>query len=356
MILFKKIFSILRKNDANESPLRKPAGTKILIIRLSSIGDIVLTTPVIRCVKQQMANVEVHYLVKSFFKTIIESNPNVDKVHVFNNDLNDVINQLNKENFDYIIDLHHNLRTLKIKRALKGVKSFSFNKLNIQKWLLTVFKIDRMPMLHIVDRYLETVKSLGVINDGKGLDYFIPDNDRVRDFDIPGAQSLGYIGIVIGAAHNTKKLPIHKLQQLCNSIDHPIILLGGPEDRTAGNEIASIDPIKIYNSCGKFNLNESADLVRRAKTIITHDTGLMHIAAAFKKPIISVWGNTVPAFGMTPYYGNIKAPSHILEVKKLYCRPCSKIGYDKCPLSHFKCMEKQDVATIATLANTPGLL
>jgi heptosyltransferase-2 len=316
---------------------------KVLIIRFSSIGDIVLTTPVIRGVKQQVPGVEVHYLTKYNFRGIIQNNPYVDKVHLYDENLEQVIEELKKESFDYILDLHHNLRTLKVKRALKKVKSFSFNKLNIQKWLLTVFKIDRMPTAHIVDRYLETAKTLGVKNDGLGLDYFIPEKDIVPDADIPAAHSLGYIGIVIGAALNTKKLPIHKLKKLCSEIDHPIVLLGGPEDREDGDAIALGDTVKIYNSCGKFNLNESADLVRRARLIISHDTGLMHIAAAFKKPVISVWGNTVPAFGMTPYYGYAAQPLYIMEVKGLSCRPCSKIGYSKCPRGHFKCMENQNL-------------
>jgi len=319
---------------------------KFLIIRFSSIGDIVLTTPVIRCLKQQVAGAEVHYLTKYSFRGIIETNPYVDKVHLLQSDLAATIDELKKENFDYIIDLHHNLRTLKVKRALQKVPSFSFNKLNIRKWLLTALKINTMPPVHIVDRYLDTVKSFGVKNDGRGLDYFIPPADIVPDTDIPVAQSLGYIGVVIGAALNTKKLPLHKLKELCAQIDHPIILLGGPEDRETGNEIAAIDPIKIYNSCGKFTLNESADLVRRAKVIVTHDTGLMHIAAAFKKPVISVWGNTVPAFGMTAYYGDCHVQNDLFEIKGLWCRPCSKIGYSKCPLGHFKCMEKHDISAI----------
>lgn len=321
--------------------------TKILILRFSSIGDIVLTTPIIRCIKMQVPNAEVHFVVKKSFRQIIESNPHVDKLHILEDDLSSLIAELKNVKFDYIIDLHHNLRTLQIKRALHDVPSFSFNKLNIRKWLLTAFKINTMPKVHIVDRYFEAVKSLGVVNDGKGLDYFIPEKDKVADHDIPAAQSLGYIGIVIGAAHNTKKLPVHKLQELCRQINHPIILLGGPEDRSKGELIASIDPVKIYNSCGKFNLNESADLVRRAKKIITHDTGLMHIAAALQKPIVSVWGNTVPSFGMTPYYGSRPQPHSLFGIKGLFCRPCSKIGYDKCPLGHFKCMEKQDVKNIA---------
>jgi ADP-heptose:LPS heptosyltransferase len=342
--------------DKNYKPLQSPPlgpegpGLRILIVRFSSIGDIVLTTPVIRCLKSQLPNVEIHYLTKHSFREILQSNPYIDKLHLLDENLEEVIINLKKENFDYIIDLHHNLRTLKLKRALKNVKAYSFNKLNVRKYLLTAFKINLMPDVHIVDRYMETVKPLGVINDGKGLDYFIPEKDVVPDNDIPASHILGYFGLVIGAAHNTKKLPLHKLQDLCSKINHPIILLGGPEDRKTGDEIASVDSTKIYNSCGKFNLNESADLVRRARLIITHDTGLMHIAAAFKKPVISIWGNTVPAFGMSAYYGNTMVPNMLYEVKGLWCRPCSKIGYSKCPLGHFKCMEKHNINNITQTA------
>lgn len=320
---------------------------KFLIIRFSSIGDIVLTTPVVRCLRKRFPDAQIHYLTKQSFASIVITNPYINRVHIFNNDIDALIEELKSENFDYIIDLHHNLRTLRIKRALNNIKSFSFNKLNIQKWLFVNFKINVMPAKHIVDRYMETVKSLGVINDGSGLDYFIHNKDVVAQNDIPISHLHGYIGIVIGAAHNTKKLPIHKLQELCLKINHPVILLGGREDHSNAVKIASVDPVKIYNACGKYNLNESADLVKRSKLIITHDTGLMHIASAFKKDVISVWGNTVPSFGMFPYQTNYQ----IFDVKKLWCRPCSKIGYDKCPLGHFKCMEKISIDAIVNHVN-----
>jgi len=316
---------------------------KFLIIRFSSIGDIVLTTPVIRCLKQQVPGAEVHFLTKNEFRGLVSNNPYIDKVQVLGSSWDLMIHQLQHEEYDYIIDLHHNLRTLRIKNALKGVKHFSFDKLNIEKWLLTTLKINRLPAIHIVDRYLDTLKQFNVVNDGKGLDYFLPEKDKVKDRDLPFSHWMGYIAIVIGAALNTKKLPVHKLQQLCANLEYPIILLGGPEDREAGEKIASVDPIKIYNACGKFSLNESADLVRISKLIVTHDTGLMHIAAAFKKPIISIWGNTVPEFGMAPYYGNELIKNDQSEIKSLRCRPCSKIGYNKCPKGHFKCMELQDM-------------
>lgn len=312
---------------------------KFLIVRFSSIGDIVLTTPVVRCLKKQAATAEVHFLTKKSFLPVLAANPYIDKIHAIDNNLDEMIERLEEEDFDYIIDLHHNLRTLRVKRGLEK-QSFSFNKLNIQKWLLTSFKVNRMPDVHIVDRYLDTLKSFRIKNDGQGLDYFIPEKDHIRDEDIPASHHAGYIGLVIGAALNTKKYPLHKLKELASIIDHPIILLGGKEDREEGDAIATIDPVKIYNACGKFNINESADLVRRSKLIISNDTGLMHIASAFRKPVISLWGNTVPEFGMYPYYPvKLKNSFDIMEVKGLSCRPCSKIGYDKCPKKHFKCME-----------------
>ena len=318
---------------------------KFLIIRFSSIGDIVLTTPVIRCLKMQVPDAEVHFLVKNSFRSVVEHNPYIDKLHVLAHSWELMIELLKTEDYDYIIDLQHNFKTLRIKKALSAgsggnKKSFSFYKLNIQKYFYTAFKINMLPKVHIVDRYLKTVESFGVKNDGAGLDYFIAAHEETKKEDIPASHSAGYMACVIGAAHGTKRWPVHKWIEFCKKMDHPVILLGGDEDVTSGDEIAAIDPIKVFNACGKFRINESADLVKKAKIVITNDTGLMHIAAAFKRPIISLWGNTVPSFGMKAYYGDSPVSDVIMQTNKLWCRPCSKIGYKKCPLGHFKCMEK----------------
>ncbi len=193
-----------------------------------------------------------------------------------------------------------------------------------------------MPAIHIVDRYMETVEQLGIKNDGKGLDYFIPPSDEITIASLPKSHQSGYIGFVIGAKHFTKQLPTEKIISICKKINQPIILLGGNEDKERATIIENAIGATIYNACGKYNLNQSASLIKQATKIITHDTGLMHIAAAFKKEIISVWGNTVPAFGFSPYLPDAK--SKIVEVKNLSCRPCSKIGYEKCPKVHFKCI------------------
>jgi len=316
---------------------------KFLVIRFSSIGDIVLTTPVVRCMKKQLPDAEIHFLIKPQFKTVMVNNPYIDKLHTLQKDWDAMIEELKAEKFDYIIDLHHNLRTLRVKRALK-IPSFSYNKLNIEKFVFVKLKWNVMPKVHIIDRYLETVSSFGVKNDGAGMDYFIAPHEEVKLEDIPASHHAGYIAMVIGASFYTKKLPVEKLQELCRKIDHPVILLGGKEEREEGDAIAATDPVKIYNACGKFSLNESADLVRKSKLVIAHDTGLMHMAAAMKKPVIAVWGSTTPSFGMVPYYGDNYLYQHAkpyddVQVHKLWCRPCTKMGRHKCPQGHFKCMK-----------------
>jgi ADP-heptose:LPS heptosyltransferase len=324
---------------------------KILIIRFSSIGDIVLTSPVPRNIKKTLSDAEVHFCTKKQFAGIVENNPYIDKVKILEGDLKELIKDLKKEKYDFIVDLHNNLRTRIIKARL-GVKSSTFNKLNFEKWLLVNLKVNKMPNIHIVDRYMNTVKELGVTNDEQGLDYFIPDKDEIELEWLPESFRQGYVAFVIGAAHATKRLPVEKMIELCDRINKPIVLLGGKEDAENGEKITKFfERIKenityeegllelnkkseVYNACGKFNLNQSASLVKNAKVVFSHDTGLMHIAAAFKKEIISIWGNTTPFFGMYPY----KTKFTVLENNKLSCRPCSKIGYKKCPKGHFRCM------------------
>jgi ADP-heptose:LPS heptosyltransferase len=312
---------------------------KILLLRFSSIGDIVLTTPVIRTVKTQVDNAEVHFATKIGYKAILESNPYIDKVHCLEGSLGQLISQLRKEKFDFVIDLHNNLRTRVIKLAL-AVKSSSFDKLNFEKWLIVNFKINHLPHIHIVERYLAAAAPLGVKNDSLGLDYFVPEKDQVPIDWLPEQTRSGYVAYAIGAQHFTKKLPLERMIELCDKINKPVVLLGGKEDFENGEKVREFfdkNPDKktvIYNACGKFNLNQSASILKQAHYVFTHDTGLMHIAAAFRKEIFSIWGNTIPLFGMYPYRTRFSA----LENNHLNCRPCSKIGYDKCPKGHFRCM------------------
>ena len=324
---------------------------KVLILRFSSIGDIVLTTPVVRTLKTQLDHAQIHYATKIQYQDILAANPYIDKLHLLNESLTDLIQELKREKFDFIVDLHHNLRTFRIKSVLEA-KSFSYDKLNIEKWLMVNLKINKLPNIHIVDRYMETVQSLGIKMDALGLDYFIPEKDEVPGEWLPEEFQKEYVVYAIGAQHATKKLPLNRMIELCDRINRPLILMGGKEDFETGEGIAQFfektpnnlrdeqtllemnKKTIIYNACGKFNINQSASIVKKSMCVFTHDTGMMHIAAAFKKEVFSIWGNTIPSFGMYPY----RTRFTVLENNKLDCRPCSKIGFEKCPKGHFKCM------------------
>ncbi len=314
---------------------------KILLIRFSSIGDIVLTSPIIRALKEQL-NCELHVLTKNQYASILENNPRVDVVHSFEKSIDEVLADLKNENFDFIVDLQKNIRSHKVVKALKK-PSASFPKLNIEKWLLVNFKINKLPKKHIVDRYFKAVETLGVKNDGKGLEYFYPEKEKVDPITIHESLKNGFVTWVIGGQHFTKIMPAEKVASIIAKINYPIVLLGGKEDRARGEEIVKLTKNKsVFNGCGRFSLNGSASLVEQSSLVLTNDTGLMHIAAAFQKPIISFWGNTVPEFGMYPYLPGKENKFVISEVKNLSCRPCSKLGFKKCPKKHFECMLEQD--------------
>lgn len=324
---------------------------KLLILRFSSIGDIVLTTPVIRCLRKRYPKAIIHFLCKTKFANILEANPYLDKIHHFEKDISSILPILRKEGYDVVIDLHKNLRSIRLRKAL-NVKSYSFHKANWAKWLMVNLKINQLPKQHIVLRYLEATKPLDVSYDGGGMDYFIPKRDIFRPTEFDLAKNEPFIVFAIGAAHATKRLPINQIKAICSKVKQKIVLIGGPGEKDIGKEVTN-SISNVINSCGKLSLHQSADAVRQSILVLSHDTGMMHIAAALGKKIVSVWGNTIPEFGMYPYYSGdltfntfTNKKSKIIEVKDLSCRPCSKIGFSNCPKGHFKCMNSIDIEEV----------
>lgn len=315
----------------------KDQSLKVLIIRFSSIGDLIYTTPVIRCLKQQVPGVEVHFLTKNQFKFIFDGNPYLDKLHLLKDRLADTISELAVEKFDYVIDLHNSLRSTIVKWRL-NVPYTTFNKMRLRKWLALRFKIDTVPPTHVVDRYLQAVEFLGVKNDQQPIDYFIPEGYSLEHL-LPESHQLQYVAFIIGATHFTKRMPNYKVIRICQKMGLPIVLLGGKDVMQNAAEIAQAVGTMVYDTCGKLSLNESVFLVKEAKAIIGFDTGLTHIAEAFNKKIASIWGSTVPELlGVQPYQVD---QSYIAGVT-LPCRPCSKFGLEHCPKKHFKCMHNID--------------
>lgn len=309
----------------------------------------VLTTPLVRNLKNQMyEGVEIHYLTKNKFRSIVDSNPYITKVYGIDKSTNEVIEDLKAERYHYIIDLHRNLRSARVKRALKEL-SFSFEKYNWEKWLLVNFGINKMPKEHIVDRYMATITRFDIQNDNEGLDFFIPEGKELAKDRIPESHRNGFIALGIGAAHWRKKPRKEQYITLCTQLNYPIALVGGPDEKELGEEIASASGSHVWNTAGALSLNESASLVQQCRLIITPDTGIMHIAAAFKKPIISLWGATVPDFGMYPYQN--EELNEMIQADHLDKRPCSKLG-TKCKYKECRCIDELPLERVVAIAET----
>lgn len=331
--------------------IQPPSATKILVIRLSSIGDIVLTTPVVRALKAQLPNVELHFLTKKANEQVVAYNPYIDKVQLYDGQEKEILfNALKAEKYDVVIDLQKNHRSRQVVRQLKTLH-FSFSKVNFKKWMCVRLKLNFLPDVHIVSRYFEAVRDLGVYNDQKGLDYFLPEDCGFDEDDLPMVCEDGYVAVVVAGQHATKRIPASKIVEIGSILHKPIILLGGKDVAAVGEEIVDELGDRAYNGCGKFSLHQSCYIVKQADCVITGDTGLMHVAAAFHKPTAVIWGNTIPEFGMYPYMPGHRELFRNFEVCPLACRPCSKLGHKKCPHKHFKCMLNIPAVEVADWVN-----
>jgi ADP-heptose:LPS heptosyltransferase len=316
---------------------------KILIVRFSSIGDIVLTTPVIRCLKLQFPLCTIDVLTKSRYRDLLINNPYISQIHCIEKTTSEILEDLKHENYQLIIDLHKNLRTFFLKFRLRK-PSVSFHKLNVKKFLMVLLKINRLPQIHIVDRMMLCVKKLGVKYDGMGLDYFIDSDTSLPEHINTFVRSNPkHFAFCIGGTYYTKRCPNEKVIEICKNTNIPVILIGGSEDEGNGDLIQQELGNLCYNACGHTSTDQSALIMQNSLFVISNDTGMMHIAAALKKPVISLWGNTIPLFGMTPFLPEgFLPPPLIAEVKGLTCRPCSKLGFQNCPKKHFNCMNQID--------------
>ncbi|MDP5170677.1 MAG: glycosyltransferase family 9 protein [Bacteroidia bacterium] len=312
------------------------APRNILIIRFSSIGDIVLTTPVIRSLKEALPNCQIHFLTKAPYADLLRYNPHISQLHLLGKDWASTMQGLKEANIDAILDLHGNLRSLRVKAALR-VSSSTFDKKNWAKyWMVRTAGYPDKPLPHIVQRYGDTLHKLGLTLDDKGLEIHYPaslDDWATRQLASINQQQ-DCLAVVLGAKFATKRwLPAYFLETL-HRLQRPVLLIGGSDAIEERDFLMASLSVPVFDAVNKFSLLESAALLNQTQEVLTHDTGFMHIAAALGKKTYSLWGNTVPALGMTPY----RTESVILENKTLDCRPCSKIGFDKCPKGHFRCM------------------
>lgn len=305
---------------------------KILIVRFSSLGDILLTTPLIRSLGKQYNQLKIDFVIKKQFEDVVLNNPHLNKVFSIGNfdELKEVKNELIKNSYDAVIDLQNNLRSRKL---VSGISKniFRFNKPNVSKFLLVNFKINFLKkIIPIPIRYANSIPNFRL--DDKGLELFLPEDitpqiDRTNDI----------IGLCPGSVHKTKMWPEEYFIEIGNMFvknNFKVVLLGGKSDREICKKIAGLIPTAIDLSNDN-KLYETSANMKKCKTVICNDSGLMHTAVASNVPVVALFGSTVKEFGFAPY----KSKSLVIENNSLSCRPCSHIGLDECPKQHFDCMK-----------------
>jgi len=298
---------------------------KILIVRLSSLGDILLTTPVLRSLKAKFPDAEIDFLVRERYADVIRYNPHLSTVLMYENTTG---SQIRKSGYTHILDLQGNLRS---KRILSSVTApvFSFRKYSFRKRLLVGTGINLLKKLPpIPDRYAAAFPLLQK-NDGKGLELF-------TGRELPTKREAKLIALCPGSRHYTKQWPKEYFEELGKMLmeeGYRIILLGGKSDKALCQELSLSIP-GAFDGSTNDDLHTLAEQMSMCRAAVCNDSGLMHIAAATGTPLIALFGSTVKDFGFAPY----KAESLILENLNVSCRPCSHIGKSHCPKKHFECM------------------
>ena len=305
---------------------------KILVIRFSAIGDVLLTFPVVEALVHKYPSAEIHFLTKPSNELVLDLLSSKVHPRFLQESLVQTAKQLRGERYDLVIDLHNNLRTFLLQVLLMKGSWHRFRKLNLQKWLFTAFKWNTLPKVHVVDRYAQAAS----VNPASV-------NLDVINTNVVESLPSHYVAWVLGATFSTKQFPLSKLIETIERLDMPIILLGGEKENPLASSLQAHFP-SLISLVGKTSLSEAAMVLSKAKVVVTNDTGLMHLAAFYDKPMVCIWGNTVPIFGMYPYQST---PVFHAQVSDLSCRPCSKIGHNTCPKGHFKCMLNQHSLEIA---------
>jgi len=327
---------------------------KTVVFRLSSIGDIVLASPLLRVLRAGAGpRARIDFVVKKEFADLVRFNHHLSVVHELDDSrgfpaLQEMKETLRAEAYDLVIDIHNNLRTTYLRNFCNIREAVTVDKRLYERWQLVHFKRDvYTDHVHVADRYIETVREFGISNDGKGLELFIPDEIQ---FAVSGKiarlrlnEFERVIGVCPGAKHFTKRWQPDKFADVCTRLAGEtrtkILVFGSEQDRSENTAIvAAVNRGAKENSAtdfsGEFSLLEVAAAMEFCDVVLTNDTGLMHIACARQRKVVAIFGSTVLQFGFGPYGTEAVG----VTTSSLACRPCSHIGRSECPKGHFKCM------------------
>lgn len=310
----------------------------ILILRLSSLGDVVLTTPLIAALRERYPECRIDMVVAAEYESLVPVMSGLTRVHIFDrrsglSGLRGLRRELRPEQYDYVLDLHNVPRTRILRRGL-GRQVSVINKRTFRRWLLVRFKIDMLKRApDIIGRYFETAKSLGISDNGSAPHLAVlPSNDSKK------------IAIAPGARHWNKRWPAEYFQEVAKTLIErgwEVVFFGSEAERGLIDEICSVLPSGYTSVIGEPDLALVARSLANCEIVITNDSGLMHLASAVGTPVVVLFGPTVRQFGFAPRAAPAMHPkSVVLEVEGLNCRPCTAIGSDHCPEKHFRCMKE----------------
>ncbi len=329
---------------------------KILIIRFSSLGDVLLTTPLIRLLREKYPKAQIDFLVRKEYSQVVHYNPHLSKILEFDvregfKGLKKLKNEIWHYKYHVILDLQRNLRSgyLTFGRVINKLSHTDILKVRknqiirfiLVKWKLNLYKKMYNRIIPVWEKYVRTAQKLEIVPDEGKLELFPSEDAQIQADQFLKNLPAGDWHLIIapGAKHVTKRWPIDYftdlIHQLYKSYKIKTLLIGGEQDNEVIEDILRGIPNGIaLSTAGKLTLLETAVIIKKSKLVISNDSGLMHVASAFNRPLIAIFGSTVEEFGFFPNNPNAIA----IENKGLYCRPCSHIGRTSCPEKHFKCM------------------
>ncbi len=334
--------------------MKRSLPNKTVVFRLSSIGDIVLTSPLLRVLRASAGpKARVDFVVKKEFADLVRFSHHLSVVHELDDSkgfpaLQELKEVLRMEQYDLVVDLHDSLRTVYLRNFCNTKEVVTVNKRVFARWQLVHLKRNVYGgIVPVADRYIESLREFGIENDGKGLELFIPDEIQ---FGVSGRMAKlrlnefeKVVGVCPGARHFTKRWQKEKYAEVCVRLakEHhaKILVFGGAQDKEDCRAIVSLVNNGAHANAavdlsGELSLLDVAAAMDFCDVIVTNDTGLMHIACSRQRKVVAVFGSTVKEFGFAPY----GTESVVVENNSLHCRPCSHIGRPECPKGHFKCM------------------
>ena len=331
----------------------------VLMIRLSSLGDILLTTPVLRLLREHCPGAQIDFLTKATYKDLLCANPCVDRVLLFDprQGLRQTLHTLRQTRYDVVVDLHRTLRSRLLSHGVRAQCKLTYAKRTVRRTLLAHLGWNTLrAMTPVPELYAAPLRHLGMTAPLPPLEMHLTSASReaMRTYvrqALPHSVERPLLALAPGARWPTKRWPVERFaavtQELAQAQRAAVVVLGGVEDVSLARELCQRLRVPVLDSTGKLSLMHTAALLQQCRLLLSNDSGLMHMATALRVPVVAIFGPTVQEFGFYPF----KACAQVISAT-LPCRPCSTKGSARCPRGHHQCMQQVTVAQVGAAAHT----